>query len=77
MADAIDLANDQAERDREWALAAHQARVAASFAPRDAGVDALCIECEAPIEPERLRVLRQTSRCAACAHDFERRMRGH
>lgn len=39
-------------------------------------VNRMCIECEQPIEPERWKALRGcTSRCSACAHDYERRVR--
>lgn len=42
-----------------------------------AQVNRTCIECEQPIEPERWKALRGcTSRCAACAHDYERSVRG-
>lgn len=77
MSDAIDQAQEREALDRELALRAVTERIAASQAPRDASVDGLCIDCHEPIEASRLRVLAgKTSRCASCAHDFERRMRG-
>ena len=78
MTDVIDLAQQTEEADRAAAIAATQARIAASYAPRAAGVDALCIDCDEPIEPQRLAVLAgKTSRCASCGHDHEQRMRGY
>lgn len=64
----------QAEHDaRERAL---MDRLSAAHAPRDPSVDRFCIDCEGEIEPERWKALRgATSRCAACAHDYERRER--
>lgn len=68
MADDIDRAQEREQLDRDLALRAQQERVAASFQPRDPRVASLCIDCDAPIEPERLRALAmKTSRCAACA----------
>lgn len=40
-------------------------------------VNRTCIECGEFIEPERWKALRGcTSRCSACAHDYERSVRG-
>lgn len=77
MSDAIDTAQAVEEADRARALASARQRIADSFAPRTSAVfDGVCIECEQPIEPARLRALGPaTSRCATCAHDFERAMR--
>jgi len=76
MSDSMDYAQRAEAFDRDVALANQQARVAAALAPRTAGVDALCIDCEEPIEPARLAALcGMTSRCASCAVDHERRMR--
>ena len=78
MSDAIDRAQDREQLDRELALRAQAQRVAESHAPRAAGLDASCIDCGEPIEPERLAVLAgKTSRCASCAHDYEQRTRGY
>ena len=74
MSDVIDQAQDREQVDRDFALRAHQLRVEASYLPRKPGIDALCIDCDQPIEPERLKVLAgKTSRCAHCAHVREKR----
>lgn len=76
MSDAIDQAQDREQLDRDLALRAHEQRVAASYEPRRDGIDSLCIDCDQPIEPERLKVLAgKTSRCAHCAHVYEKRER--
>lgn len=68
MADDIDRAQEREQFDRDLALRAAQERIAASFRPRDPSVANVCIQCEQPIEPERLRALSgRTSRCASCA----------
>jgi len=70
VSDVIDAANERAELDLRLALEAHQRRQPVAGAP--------CTECEdcgASIEPERLKVLPYTNRCASCAHDYERRAR--
>lgn len=78
MTDTIDDAQANEEQDRAIALRLQMLRVAASHAPRRAGIDGLCIDCDEPIEPERLAVLAgKTSRCAQCARDYEQRMRGY
>jgi RNA polymerase-binding transcription factor DksA len=78
MTDTIDQAQDREQLDRDLALQAHADRVAASFVPRADGIDGLCIDCDRPIEPERLRVLaRKTSRCAHCAQALEHRQQGY
>lgn len=78
MADDIDRAQEREQQDRDRALAAMQARIDASFEPRDPRIDDECIDCEQAIEPERLRVLgRGTSRCSTCAHDHAAAMAAH
>lgn len=75
MADDIDRAQDREQTDRELALKAQAARIAASSEPIDPAQAGFCIECEQPIEPARLQALRgATVRCSACARDFEQRM---
>ena len=77
MIDDMDRAQALEAFDREHALADLRARIAASLSPRDASVDGRCIECEQPIEPGRLQAMRHaTSRCASCAAEHERRLRG-
>lgn len=75
----MDRIQEQENLDRERALAAVRARIAASHIPRDASVDGLCIDCDEPIEPARLAALGRISRCADCARTNEQRMRfrGH
>lgn len=76
MSDDIDRAQVREEADRARALDAARQRIADSFTPRDPDISGLCIDCDAPIEPERLRVLgRSTCRCASCAQEFEQAMR--
>lgn len=78
MIDAIDQAQRAEEQDRAVALERHRQRVAESYEPRRPGIEALCIDCDEPIESERLHVLAgKTSRCASCAHDHELRLRSH
>lgn len=75
----MDRAQESEAADRERALRAASDRIAASFQPRQDGVDGICIDCGDAIEEARLTVLcGKTSRCASCAHDFEKRtwMRG-
>lgn len=77
MSDAIDQAQDREQTDRDFALRAHALRVASSFSPRQKGIDTRCIDCEQAIEPERLKVLAgKTSRCAHCAHVYEKKQKG-
>lgn len=77
MADDADRAAElieaeAAERNRVLAQ-----RLEQGLAERRDAVNRNCIDCEQPIEPERWKALRgATSRCAACAHDYERSMRG-
>jgi RNA polymerase-binding transcription factor DksA len=71
----MDQAQASEERDREFALRMMRLRIAESFRPRSGGVDGQCIDCENPIEPERMRALRVTSRCSSCAQDHEKRMK--
>ena len=78
MTDVIDNAQANEEQDRAMALRLQAMRVAASHAPRREGIDGDCIDCDQPIEPERLAVLAgKTSRCAECARDYELRMKGY
>lgn len=75
MADDIDRAQDREQTDRDLALKAQAARIAASFEPIDPAQAGFCIDCEQPIEAARLQALRgATVRCSACARDFEARM---
>lgn len=71
----MDQAQAREEMDRKIALDAQQARIAESFAPRDPEAATFCVDCDESIEPERLRVLGHTARCAACAHLYEDRHR--
>jgi RNA polymerase-binding transcription factor DksA len=71
--DEVDQAQANEQADRDAALQATLARVAAANVPRDARADETCIDCDQPIEAARLAVLRKTSRCASCAYDYERR----
>lgn len=75
--DEIDRAQEHEQRDRDGALAAYRARrIAAAFAPVSPIGARDCIDCGAPIEPARLAALRGcTSRCTACAGDYERAAR--
>ncbi len=73
--DEIDRAQEREQQDRDAALAAAQARIAASFEPRDPRIDALCIDCDEPIDPARLAAVRATSRCTPCAAAWEARLR--
>jgi RNA polymerase-binding transcription factor DksA len=77
MADDVDRAQEREQQQRDEAIA--RIRIALSHVPRDPRVDDDCIDCGHAIEPERLRVLVSTSRCARCAHALEvlhRGMRG-
>lgn len=76
MTDDMDRAQALEGFDRDVALVNTRARIAAAQLPRDTSVDGFCIDCEQPIEPERLAALRgTTSRCADCASQFEQRAR--
>lgn len=75
MSDAVDDAQVSEALALKVALDAQAARIAEAFAPRDPTVANYCIDCGGAIEPERLRVLRSTARCAECAHTFERGLR--
>lgn len=76
MTDDMDRAQAREQFDRDQALAAQQARIAESFKPRDPSVSSLCIDCDEPIETERMRVLRGSAcRCLSCAEAYEQRMR--
>lgn len=77
MSDTIDDAQANEAQDRAIALRLQLLRIAESHAPRRAGIDGQCIDCDEPIEPARLAALAgKTSRCAQCARDHEQRMRG-
>lgn len=80
MTDDIERAQEIEQRDRDNALRLQlerQERINASFAPREQGVEAICIDCNDAIEPARLKALHhKTSRCAQCARDHEHRLRG-
>jgi RNA polymerase-binding transcription factor DksA len=69
--DDIDRAQELEQLQRGIALDAARARITASFASRDAGVDETCIDCGNAIEPERMKALRSTSRCFECARALE------
>lgn len=74
MTDDIDRAQERDAYDRDRAVAAALARIAASRLPHDATVDGQCIDCEQPIEPARLAALaHKTSRCLHCATAYEQR----
>lgn len=73
MSDVIDQAQIREEMDRDIALDAQRRRIEEAFAPRNPDAANWCIDCDGAIEPERLRVLGFTARCASCAHDFARR----
>ena len=74
--DEIDQAQAREQLDRELALAALRERIDASLTPRDPSIDGLCIDCDEPIEPERIAALRGCcSRCVDCATRHEWRMR--
>ena len=70
MSDSIDRAQAREALDRDLALRAHARRGAPPVDVRDT-----CIDCGEPIEPERLRVLGATERCADCAKLHEARQR--
>jgi len=75
--DEMDRAQSREAHDRELALAAMRERIDASLAPRDPAIDGLCIDCDEPIEPERIAALRGcVSRCIDCARLHEQRTRG-
>jgi RNA polymerase-binding transcription factor DksA len=74
--DIVDQAQVREEMDRDIAIAAVQKRIAEAFAPRDPNAANWCMDCDGAIEPERLRVIPNTARCASCAHDYERGIRG-
>jgi phage/conjugal plasmid C-4 type zinc finger TraR family protein len=70
VSDVIDAANERVELDLRLALAAHHSRQPPPGPPCTE-----CQDCEAPIEPARLKVLPYASRCASCARDYERGLR--
>lgn len=75
--DDVDRAQVREQRDRDLALAAMRERIDASLTPRDPSIDGLCIDCDEPIEPARIKALRGcVSRCVTCATRFEQHMRG-
>lgn len=76
--DSADQAQLLEERERQQSIAARsthaarEARIAASFEPADPSIEKLCIDCDEPIESERLEALRGcTSRCIQCARIYE------
>lgn len=74
MVDEMDIVQERELRDRDHAIAIARARIASSFAPRDASVDGLCITCGSPIEPARIAALRGcASDCIDCAREREQR----
>lgn len=76
MSDDIDRAQEREQLDRDLALHATRTRIAASLQPHDTAVDGRCVDCDGPIEEARLAALaHKTSRCAACARDFEHRLK--
>lgn|GEM_PF-6125509 len=76
MTDQIDPVPEMEQRERDEGVRRVRDRIAESFKPRAPGVAALCIDCDEPIEPERLAALaHKTSRCVSCAQDFEQRHR--
>lgn len=78
MTDQIDPVPELEQRERDEGVQRVRDRIAESFKPRAPGVDAICIDCDEPIEPQRLAVLAgKTSRCASCAQDHEQRSRGY
>ncbi|MGA7438594.1 MAG: TraR/DksA C4-type zinc finger protein [Luteibacter sp.] len=77
MSDDIDRSQEAEDIDRAQAL--HRAlKVIEARSDMDGpSRDGMCIDCDDPIEPERLAALRgKTSRCSSCAHDLERALRG-
>jgi RNA polymerase-binding transcription factor DksA len=74
VADEVDRAQELEQQQRDEAIA--RVRMAQAFVPRDPRVDDSCIDCGEAIEPERIRALSRTARCARCAHLFEQRHRG-
>ena len=73
--DDVDHAQAREERDRELALAAMRERIDASLTPRDPSIDGMCIDCDQPIDPARIKALRGCcSRCIDCAKRYEHRI---
>jgi phage/conjugal plasmid C-4 type zinc finger TraR family protein len=68
VSDVVDDANARVELDTRLALEAHQRRQ-----PAAGPMCTECEDCSGEIEPARLKVLPYASRCASCAHDYERR----
>lgn len=66
MADEIDRANDMAQRHLDAALNAH--RYPHAMADE-------CVECDAPISPERQKATGGTELCVDCASADERKRR--
>ena len=71
--DEADRAQAAEERDRAIALQVALARMPPKVARTTS--DTACAECGEAIEPERLRVLADTERCASCAHEHARTTR--
>lgn len=82
MGDIADRAEVSEAHDRQDALDAHRARVAleeriaAAKRPRVPDAERCCVECGELIGVERLRVLPFAGRCAECAREHEKRLRG-
>jgi RNA polymerase-binding transcription factor DksA len=70
----MDRAQEREQLDRDRAIDAARARIAESMLPRDPKAAEFCIDCDEPIEAERLLLVRRASRCAQCARDFEARL---
>ncbi len=71
--DECDVAAELQQRDREGGL-----RVALQAAHRETvplviNGERCCLECEEPIDPERLRANPGAVRCVACQEKMERR----
>lgn len=75
MADDADRADDRIEGERQAGVARVLAAREESMRMTPGALDGVCIECDGPIEPERIAALRRTCRCSACAHDYELRTR--
>lgn len=75
--DEMDRTQALEQFDRDVLIAEHRRRQTARQATQP-NTSGLCIDCDEPIEPQRLRLLGEcTERCASCAHDAERRDRGY
>lgn len=75
--DDVDAAQAREQNDRDVALLAMRERIDAALVPRDASIDGVCIDCDEPIEPKRIKALPNCSRCIECAKRHEHRLRGY